>query len=178
MTCQLGSSDSNLVDVHSAVLGMTLNIIKLWTWEKGFIFMRHLTGSTAPSIKYQLLWFIQWRLAEIFIVVCFYCKNTSCCAPCVMICYAWNPTNYYVWLGAPWLQHGRYIAHLQPYLVSSLSLRFDFESPCSAMPDKHYWTTPDQWDWLKEQLPAYLEAQKNSHLPIYWPTLYTLWFLK
>lgn len=46
------------------------------------------------------------------------------------------------------------------------------------MPDKRYWTTPDQRDWLKEQLPAYLEAQKNGRLPIYWPTLYSLWFLK
>ena len=46
------------------------------------------------------------------------------------------------------------------------------------MPDKRYWTTPDQRDWLKDQLPAYLEARKNSRLPIYWPTLYSLWFLK
>ena len=36
--------------------------------------------------------------------------------------------------------------------------------------------TPAQREWLKQQLPAYIEARQNRRLPIYWPTLYTLWF--
>lgn len=46
------------------------------------------------------------------------------------------------------------------------------------MPDKRYWSTAEQREWLKQQLPAYIEARKNHRLPIYWPTLYALWFLK
>lgn len=44
------------------------------------------------------------------------------------------------------------------------------------MTDKRFWTTTVQRDWLKAQLPAYIEARQNCRLPIYWPMLYTLWF--
>lgn len=46
------------------------------------------------------------------------------------------------------------------------------------MPDKRYWTTPTQREWLKKQLPAYIEARANHRLPVYWPTLYSIWFLQ
>lgn len=44
------------------------------------------------------------------------------------------------------------------------------------MTDKRFWTTTVQRDWLKLQLPEYIEARQSRRLPIYWPTLYALWF--
>jgi len=44
------------------------------------------------------------------------------------------------------------------------------------MTDKRFWTTPVQREWLKQQLPAYILARQDHRLPIYWPTLYALWF--
>lgn len=42
--------------------------------------------------------------------------------------------------------------------------------------DKQHWTTAEQWEFLAEYIPKYLEAQASRNFGKFWPALYQKWF--